>query len=216
MKTIITLLCIALTTTLTMGQTILRQRSNTRGLNLSVYGQFTNWTTTNENYKDLFVKTRGPGGGFRIGYGFSHNIEFFGQADGAYVTSPSPDYDGFGIAIAHLEVGGRLNIGSTTSRFRPFVDIGYSLVGASAHPVIYDGDEGTTKLYGRGILGGIGINYFMTIPLAINLRYSGVFGNFNEVYFENDPTSLTTFYGKPDIGIGRASFGLTWYLRGGR
>ncbi len=196
------------------GQDALRQRSDTRGLNLGLYGQYVNWGTTDEDYKDLLVKTKGPGVGLRIGLGLSHRIELFSQVDASYLTTNKPDIaSDFSVTLVHLEAGGRLNIGATTSRFRPFIDVGYSLVGAIVDPVKYGSEVGTANLYGRGILLGGGINYFLAIPFAINLRYSGVIGRFNSINFEDE--TITNF-GKPDIGVGRASLGLTWYLRGRR
>lgn len=214
MKTITTLLYVAFSLTTALGQEALRQRSNTRGLNLGVHGQYMFWGTTDSDYKDLFVKTNGPGASLRIGYGFSHGIEAFVQIDGSYLTTSNPDInESYGITLANLEIGGRLNIGSTTSRLRPFFDLGYSRVGASANPVVYDNGTGTASMYGGGLLIGGGLNYFLSIPFAITLRGSTVIGRFNSIDFEGDPI---TSFGKPDIGIARASLGLTWYLRGRR
>lgn len=151
-----------------------------------------------------------------MGYGFSQRVEAALSADVSILSHTNPDYYRFLMTLSHLDLTGRLNIGSTTSRFRPFIDAGVTMITSTAGP--YAAGTGANAyevdliMNGTGLAAGVGINYFFGVPLAVSVRYMGLFGQFTNNRLSNgiDVTAKTA------INTHRVSLGLTWFVRGRR
>ena len=196
------------------GQEALRQRSTTKGLNFGLYGQYAHWNTSSRDFSLLTKGVSGPGIGLRLGYGIKQAYEVFLQGDFSVMSNANTGID---VAMGHFDAGLRFNVGSTTSRFRPLLDLAYSAVVASSD-VLYYGDPGTLTLAGSGLTGGLGFNYFLSIPWAVHVRYSRVLiGSFSSNTFTSENgIGEDAIDDKMLMGTGRLSVGITYYLRGRR
>jgi opacity protein-like surface antigen len=115
--------------------------------------------------------------------------------------------------LSHLGLSGRVTLGSTTSRFRPFAELGATLVGATSSP-LFDDNEDEVDLYMRGVAytAGAGVHYFLNPSFALSAQYAGSFGEFNQ----NSLSDGTDVPFSTAINTHRASLGLTWFVRGKR
>ena len=216
MKVTFTLVCLLLTLSTVYGQEALRQKSNTKGLNIGLSGQYAFWNIVdNPGFREVAQINPGFGLGVRLGYGFSQRVEAALSADVSILSHTNPNYYRFSMTLSHLDLTGRLNIGSTTSRFRPFIGAGVTMISSTAGP--YAAGTGANAyevnliMNGTGLAAGAGINYFFGVPLAVSARYMGSFGQFTNNRLSNG-TDLT----KTAINTHRASLGLTWFVRGRR
>jgi opacity protein-like surface antigen len=212
MKYTITLVCLLLVQLTAVGQEALRQKSTTKGLSVGFSGQYAFWNTLNDfNFYDIAQVNPGPGTGLRVGYGFNQRFEVALSADGAILNHAY--YEWNKTILSHLGLSGRVTLGSTTSRFRPFAELGATLVGATSGP-LYDDNGDEVDLYMRGVAftAGAGVHYFLNPSFALSAQYSGSFGEFNQ-------NSLSDGRDVPfstAINTHRASLGLTWFVRGRR
>jgi len=212
MKYPIILVCLLLGQLTAFGQEALRQKSTTKGLNVGLSGQYAFWNTLNDfNFYDVSQVNPGPGLGLRVGYGFNQRFELALSADGAILNHVQ--YERNQTVLSHFGLSGRVTLGSTTSRFRPFADLGATLVGAMSSP-ISDGRGGEVALYmgGLGLTAGAGVHYFFAPSFAVSAQYAGSFGQFNR----NSLSDGRKVPFSTAINTHRASLGLVWFVKGRR
>lgn len=212
MKATATLICLFITLTTVYGQEALRQKSTTKGLTVGFSGQYAFWNTIKDfDFYEIAQVNPGPGLGLRVGYGFNQRFEVALTADGAILNHAY--YERNQTILSHLGLSGRVNIGSTTSRFRPFAELGGTLVGATSSPVLVNGrDELDLSMNGLALTAGAGIHYFFAPSFAISAQYAGSFGQFNRNSLSDGrEVPFTTA-----LNTHRASLGLTWFVRGRR
>ena len=212
MKYTFTLVCLLLIHLTSVGQEALRQKSTTKGLNVGLSGQYAFWNTINDfAFYDVARVKPGPGLGLRVGYGFNQRFELALTADGAILNHIQ--YERNQTVLSHIGLSGRVTLGSTTSRFRPFADLGATLVGAMSSPVS-DGRGGELDLYmgGLALTAGAGGHYFFAPSFAVSAQYAGSFGQFNR----NNLSDGREITAQTAISTHRASLGLTWFVRGRR
>jgi opacity protein-like surface antigen len=212
MKHITTLVALLLTFSMAYGQKALRQKSNTKGLNVGISAQGAFWNTLNDfDFYEIAQVNPGLGLGLRVGYGFSQRFEVALTADGAIMNHQF--YPRNQTIMSHVGLSGRVTLGSTTSRFRPFGELGGTLVGATSSP-ISDGRGGEVDLYMSGVAftAGAGVHYFFAPSFAVSAQYAGSFGQFNQ----NSLSDGRSVPFSTAINTHRASLGLTWFVRGRR
>jgi len=166
-------------------QTI-RQRSTTEGLSLGLQGNYLSWSS------DLFQflderSSGGFGGGGRIGYGFSQRFEVFAQYD--LNTLPTTDIQAQSFRFSHLTGGVRVNFSATTHALRPYAEVGYSLQAGKVNQIINQNGDKDNILFkgGTGHLGA-GLNYFVSLPVAISVGGSVQVGGKLPIQLNGTPT----------------------------
>ena len=212
MKVTFTLVCLLLTLSTVYGQEALRQKSTTNGLNVGLSGQYAFWNTIKDfDFYEVAQVNPGPGLGLRVGYGFNQRFEVALTADGAILNHAY--YERNQTVLSHFGLSGRVNVGSTTSRFRPFAELGGTLVGATSSPVLVNGkDELDLYMSGLGLTAGAGFHYFFAPSVAVSAQYAGSFGQFNR----NSLSDGREIPFSTALNTHRVSLGLTWFVRGRR
>lgn len=178
---------------------------------MGLSGQYAFWNTINNfDFYEIAQVNPGPGLGLRVGYGFNQRFEVALTADGAILNHTNNEQNQ--TIQNHIGLSGRVSFGSTTSRFRPFAELGPTLVGAISSPIFVDGDELDLHMGGVAFTAGAGVHYFFASSFAVSAQYAGSFGQFNRNSLSdgrNVPFSTA-------ISTHRVSLGLTWFVRGKR
>jgi hypothetical protein len=184
-----------------------RMRSTTEGLSVGIHGHGLGWSSDFFQFLDENAGS-GVGGEVRLGYGLNQLYEPF--VSYAYTAMPAGPVDAQSFRFSHLDLGLRFNFSATTRRLRPFAEAGYSLVSSRVNEVLLDGGTyGNLAMQGGGIRGALGMQYFVSLPLAITLKAGGTFaGRFRTLTIDDQPTAE-----KPDFSTFRVSLGLTLFLR---
>ena len=115
----------------------------------------------------------GPGGTLALGYGFNDNLTAFVRGTGASVK-PAGSAEGDSYTLAHADLGLRYSFASSRSALRPFVQAAVSGRAASSD------SEGTQDIRGTGFTPGVGLAYFVTPKLALEVALSYTVGEFSE------------------------------------
>ncbi|HEY0024044.1 MAG TPA: hypothetical protein VGB24_14080 [Longimicrobium sp.] len=118
---------------------------------------------------------------------------------------PSDEPDESDLVLAHFDIGGRLNFGTTTSALRPYVNAAFSGVaeGASGEP----GGEDVV-LSGAGLTLGGGLQYFVSPRFALDGALQGSFGKFTQIHEGDGPTELEE---DRKFTTARLQLGVTWH-----
>jgi opacity protein-like surface antigen len=142
-------------------------------LNLHLAGNSLTW-----DLPDTENETETGGGlGLGLGYGFGEQFALVVNLDAATVKFDNDEDDG-SRALAHFDIGGRVNFGSTASAVRPYVNAALSGVaeGTSAD----DGEDAVT-ISGGGFTVGGGLQYFFSPKFALDAAVQGTFGEFTKI-----------------------------------
>ncbi|HEY7768572.1 outer membrane protein [Longimicrobium sp.] len=143
-------------------------------LNLHVAGN-TIETTLEDMESD---RESGGGLGLGIGYGFGETFALVINLDAASVRSDEEGEDAEDLALAHFDIGGRLNFGSTESALRPYVNAAFSGV---AEGTTSENEDENVTISGAGFTVGGGLQYFFSPRLALDAGLQGSFGKFTEI-----------------------------------
>jgi hypothetical protein len=183
-----------------------RMRSTTEGLTIGAHVHGLGWSSNYFQFLDENAGT-GVGGELRAGYGFSQLYEPF--VSYGYTAMPTSKIDAEAFRFSHLDLGLRFNFSATTRRLRPFAEAGYSLV-TSRTRAVSNGSGGYSDLTmkGGGIRGGLGLHYFVSLPVAVTFQLGGTFGGRFRTFAIDDRPSTD----RPDFNTFRASLGLTVFL----
>lgn len=145
----------------------------------------------------------GSGFGLGLGYGFGERFALVINLDAGTISSDEEDEPG--LVLAHFDIGGRLNFGSTASALRPYVHAAFSGVaeGVSGEP----GGEDVI-FTGAGYTVGGGLQYFFSPRLALDAGLQGSFGEFTQIQEGDESAEL-------DEGVefttARLQLGVTWH-----
>ncbi|NND31851.1 MAG: outer membrane beta-barrel protein [Saprospiraceae bacterium] len=172
-------------------------RSSTTGFSFGLHGKFTDWTSTSNFVGSLDEDDpNGIGIGARIAYGLNESFSFyFGYAHANYAQNE--DWDQYTHQLLHL--GLRVNFGATLKSLRPYLQAGVGQHTMKIDPIIFGNDFSTLyalKMNGIGGEAGIGLQYFATPSLAIDIGVFGRFGNFSGITLNGvnfDPETSTDF-----------------------
>jgi OprF membrane domain len=198
------LLAVLLLSNQIQAQTI-RQKSTTEGLSIGLHGNFMGWSS--DYFQFLDEKSgEGPGIGARIGYGLSQRYEPFVQYDYAFLNGTNVGAQSF--AFTHLTAGLRVNFSATTHALRPFVEAGYTYQSGKANQILNDKSGRDNLLFagGAGHVGG-GLNYFLSVPIALTFSGSVQIGGKPAVQLNGIDTGE-----KADVTGVRVSLGVVLFL----
>ena len=167
-------------------------------LNLHRAGSYLGWSLENGETQ------RGIGGGFGlgVGYGIGESFALVLNLDAGSVSS---DVDEDTHVLAHFDIGGRLNFGTTASPLRPYVNAALSGVaeGTSGEP----GEEDVI-MSGAGLTLGGGLQYFVSPHFALDAALQGSFGTFTQIQ-EGDVTDELDEAAK--FTTARLQLGVSWH-----
>ncbi|HEX8322152.1 outer membrane beta-barrel protein [Longimicrobium sp.] len=154
-------------------------------LNLHVAGN--SIETTLEDMES--ERETGGGLGLGLGYGFGETFALVINLDAASVSSDDDDADedAEDLALAHFDIGGRLNFGSTASALRPYVNAAFS--GVAEGTTSEDADENVT-ISGAGFTLGGGLQYFFSPRFALDAGLQGSFGKFNQIQLGDESSEI--------------------------
>ena len=172
-----------------------KMRSSAEGFNIGLQGNTIGWssdyfTTLDENAGS------GYGVGLRAGYGITQLYEVFVQFDKSFMNTDKIDAQSFD--YQHIDAGLRFNFGSTTRPLRPFVEAGYSSRQMALTKVFFSvNNYGSLDVKGGSLYLGGGLNYFVSLPVAISLKGSLNPGGKGYVFLNGinsgEKADLTTF-----------------------
>ena len=144
----------------------------------------------------------GAGLGLGIGYGFGERFALIVNLDAASVSSEDTDED---LALAHFDIGGRVNFGSTASAIRPYVNVAFS--GVAEGTTSENPDENVT-ISGAGYTLGGGLQYFFSPRFALDAALQGTFGEFTEVQIGDESIE---FDEDVKFTSARLQLGVSWH-----
>lgn len=147
----------------------------------------------------------GGGLGLGIGYGFGERFALVINLDAASVSSDEEDAGDVDLALAHFDVGGRLNFGSTASAIRPYVNVAFS--GVAEGTTSEDEDENVTISGGGYTLGG-GLQYFFSPRFALDAALQGTFGEFKKIQVGDESAEIDEDF---KFTTARLQLGVTWH-----
>ncbi|WP_198174971.1 outer membrane beta-barrel protein [Spirosoma arboris] len=187
------------------GQTI-RQRSTTEGLSLGIQGHYMGWSSDHFQFLDENAGS-GPGIGGRVGYGFNQRFEVFAQYDFNSLSATKIAAKSF--HFTHATGGVRFNFSATTHALRPYAELGYAYQTGKADQVLnVNGGRDNLIFKGGTLHVGAGLNYFVSLPVAITLNGSLQAGAKSPVYVNG----INFFDEKADVTAFRISLGVVVYL----
>jgi hypothetical protein len=178
------------------------QRARTQGWNM---GAALNGSAIKLDDSDFESSDTDNGGGLSLygGYNFTPNLGIFLGITGASIQPKDGDSYGLG----HGDLGVRLSLG--TSAAVPYVEAAYSGIDAR----VDGGEDGDVELQGTGFTGAIGLNYFMTQRVALDVNFMYTKGEFNTVKVGGDSVSSDDGVG---VATGRFNIGIAFYPSAGK
>ncbi|WP_375447110.1 outer membrane beta-barrel protein [uncultured Fibrella sp.] len=195
-------LCSLLTIS-SFAQRTLSLRSNMEGLQFTLLGGTSSWSSDYfTNLDDL--EPLGLGGGVQVGYGINQRLMIFARYDG-YSYRQKLSWDTF--SMQNIGLGLRWSFSGTTQRFRPFLEAGYTHIGLTINPVLFNGDLYKYSLGGGSVSFGGGVQAFVTPKVNVSLGALWAAGTFSSFQVNNQ--GLTD---KPDVVQFRLSLGVTYCL----
>jgi opacity protein-like surface antigen len=170
-------------------------------LNLHLAGNSIKWDVEGEETE----RESGGGLGLGLGYGFGERFALVLNLDAASVSSDEEGGGDEDLALAHFDVGGRLNFGSTASALRPYVNVAFS--GVAEGTTSEDADENVT-ISGAGYTLGGGLQYFFSPKFALDAALQGTFGEFTKIQVGDESADFDE-----DIKFttARLQLGVTWH-----
>lgn len=145
----------------------------------------------------------GGGLGLGLGYGFGERFALVINLDAASVTSDDADAGDEDLALAHFDIGGRLNFGSTASAIRPYVNAFISGVAEGEG----EGDDAVV-ISGGGFTVGGGLQYFFSPSLALDAALQGTFGEFTKIQVGDESAEIDEDF---KFTTARLQLGVTWH-----
>jgi opacity protein-like surface antigen len=170
-------------------------------LNVHLAGNSIKWDVEGE---DTETET-GGGLGLGLGYGFGERFALVVNLDAASVSSDGEGAEDEDLALAHFDIGGRLNFGSTASAVRPYLNVAFS--GVAEGTTNEDADENVTISGAAYTLGG-GLQYFFSPRFALDAALQGSFGEFTQIQVGDESTE---FDEDVKFTTARLQLGVTWH-----
>jgi Outer membrane protein beta-barrel domain len=152
----------------------------------------------------------GAGLFLQLGYGFSPHFAIYSELAAAGVNDASSRvYNEPTFGLAHLDLGGRVHVGGSTSRLRPFLQaaVGVRVVTHDNYEYLDDfGDMQSDVLsYAGGTLTvGAGADYFFTPALALHSSLQVTGGKFTSETLAkrtNDNLDIPSTTGRLNLGV---------------
>jgi hypothetical protein len=201
-KSILILLAGILISASTYGQ--VRQRSATKGFNLSARVNTLGWASDYFLYLDKNAST-GFGGGIRAGYGVTELIEPYAGID--FTSMGKSKIDAKSFSMMHIDAGVKVNLAGTINPVRPYVMAGYSFLKGNVKDVINGTEYVDIEFYGGKPHVGGGVGYFLNIPVSIFAE--GIFTIGKKSKAKLDGSEISD---EPDVTTFRINLGVTFSL----
>jgi opacity protein-like surface antigen len=189
--------------TASFSQTI-RQRSTTEGLNIGLQGHMLGWSS---DYFQFLDENSGNGLGFggRVGYGLTQRFELFAQYDRTKMNIKNIDAESF--HFTNVTGGVRFNFSATTHALRPFAELGYVYRTGKIDQVINGNSYDNILFKGSAAHIGGGLNYFLSLPVALTLNGSFQVGGKSTIDLNGERST-----DKADVSTFRVSVGVILFL----
>jgi len=170
------ILLLFLSSTIAYTQQPISMKSTARGFSGQLHLGYGQWAS-----EDLEVdRESGFNFGLKAAYGFTELIEVFARFDYATLT---PEYSGFSaFPYSHLDLGLRINMGSTVKPWRPFLHLSGAVIYSLQEASDTDGYLVELDMTGYGITLGGGLKYHITLDLAALIGTDITFGKMNLIY----------------------------------
>ena len=146
----------------------------------------------------------GSGLALQLGYGFTPRLALLVDVTGANIRSSSGDY-----ALAHVDLLARYAWTSTERAFVPFIEGGFSGMGASQDVRTTSGSTSTVTISGSGATFGGGAQYYVAPSFAVGVALKWTTGSFTELKVDNQTQSGYS----ENATTARFNLGVTWYPR---
>lgn len=182
----------------------LEMKSNTEGFSVGVQLNTLGWSSKYFTVLDE-EEPSGYGVGIELGYGITQRFELIGRFDFSTLAIQN-DWDYF--TFNNAELLARFNPGSTTKRFRPYVEIGAASANIGVSPILFNNNLVAYNMSGFAIAYGGGFNYFLNRNLLITLNAAGSSGSISD--FTVDGTFIED---KPDVSNFRVRLGARFYFK---
>ena len=211
-----------------LGAQEIEHKANTRGLFFN--GHFNG---TSAKYSDPDATENGGGAGFQVGYGVTRSFTVFFGTDASrlsFGTKSVEDPGNFRIDfedkywLKQLEIGGRYNFVSPTRTWVPFVSAAYLMPFGGSDFTLYDMSSGSPEnpqdgefnlKKGSGATLGVGLDYFFSEKLALNVAASYSPVKFKEIEIKSQGDSFTDTI-ETKFNLTRVNFGFSWFPQLGR
>jgi hypothetical protein len=200
MKGVLKYLLVAALTTGT-ASIVNAQVADTRGFNLSAALNGSAIKFDDEDFGESDTEN-GAGLALQAGYNFSQNFGVFLGITGASIQAEG----GGSYALGHGDLGVRVSLPS--GRIVPYLEAAFTGLNAQGD---LDGDD--IEFQGQGGTGTLGINFFMSQKLALDIAFRYTKGEFTTFKINGD--GLTTDDGV-GVATGRFNIGITWYPSAGK
>ncbi len=151
-------------------------RSSTQGFSVSVNANYMGWASDFFQVLDQ-EEPNGAGIGLQVGFGINEHLELIARFDKSSL-SQNFDWDYFNYNNTGLAV--RFNFGSTTKRFRPFLELGGTQSKFAVSPLSLNNQLVDYDLKGLGLSYSGGFNLFITRNISLELSALGSSGGFNK------------------------------------
>ena len=157
-------------------------------------------------------REQGPGGAFRIGYGFTSLFSLYLEGSAASI-----DVEGDEFALLHGDLGARFHFGGPSRAFIPFLDVALTGRAIAVDDLEVDDGQGGTQtvdveVSGSGFSFGGGFLYFFNPKWALDVGLKVTTGEFDTVKFDNISISGLEI----DATSARLKVGVTWFPMSGR
>lgn len=182
----------------------IEMRSNAEGFSVGISVHSLGWSSDYFTVLDD-LEPGGIGLGLELGYGFTQRLELIGRVDASSLAR-NETWDQF--TYVNTDLMARFNLGSTTGRFRPYVEVGVGNQSVAVSPVFFDNQEVIYKFSGIGFAYGGGINFFLNRNLLLTLNASGTSGKAQN--FTADDSTITDV---PDLSNFRIRLGTRFYFK---
>lgn len=182
----------------------LEMKSNTEGLSIGISGNLLNWSSDYFTRLDDDEPT-GIGIGAEVGYGFTQRLEAIVRLD--YSTlALNDEWDNF--SMVNFDLMARFNLGSTTKKFRPYLELGVGNQSMNISPIFFDNQAVEYNMNGWGFAYGAGVNYFLNRNFLLTLNASGITGDMSSFTANGDSIGDI-----PDVSNFRIRAGARFYFK---
>lgn len=169
-----------------------------RGLHLGIGANGSSFQVDADDNDD---RESGAGIALSAGYNFTPRFGLVLNFTGASIGLGGGDY-----AIGHTDLLGRLSLPNASAALVPYLELGVSDISLQD-----DADGEDEEDSGKGVTGAVGLNYFFTPKLAldVSLRYTA--GGLETLTIGGAEVA-------EDVGVntGRVAVGVSWFPRRGR
>ena len=181
------------------------QKSNTTGVMLNAQMHSASVTVQGSDTSES-----GLGFGIRLGWGITKNVTLFVGLDTASIETDAMSINNGVYGLTQADLGGIYTFRAGKSLL-PYLEAGIGMRRITSDLTISDASgnitEGKASTTGMAFSYGLGLNYYFSRPVALNIGVTISGGHFGD-YKVNDTRVHNTDF---NAASALARFGLTWY-----